>query len=316
MARRQRFSNPWQHSTHRVFDVLRWKLGFGPGGVDRRPEGEPAPWRRLEPAAVAAPPEAGWRVVWLGHASFLLQGAGCSLLVDPVFSSHCAPLRLPGLRRRVDPPCSIDELPEIDGVLLSHGHYDHLDLATLRRLPDDPWLLVPEGHGSWLERRGFRSVSEVGWWGEAVPSNGLRVVATPAQHFTARSPWDRDRAHWCGWRIEGGGVSAWHAGDSAYCPVFQEIGERLGPVDLAMIPIGAYDPRWLMESMHMNPEEAARVMEEVRARRALAMHWGTFRLTDEPLDEPPRRLAKALEAAGIDGEQFRAVEVGEVVELG
>lgn len=215
MTSRQKYRNPWPHHRHRVTDVLRWKLGLGPGGRDRREEGTPATWRRLDPAAVAVPPDAGWRAVWLGHASFLLQGAGCSLLVDPIFSSHCAPVRLSGLRRRVDPPCGIGELPAIDGVLLSHGHYDHLDLATLRGLPGDPWILVPEGHGRWLERRGFRNVSELGWWDEASPAGGLRVVATPAQHFSARSPWDRNRAHWCGWRIEGGGHSLWHAGDSA-----------------------------------------------------------------------------------------------------
>ena len=314
MAGRQGFENPWRHPRHRVLDVLRWKLGLGPGGRDRRGEGVAAPRRPLDPSLLAMPPAVGWRVVWLGHASFLLQGAGRSLLVDPVFSAHFAPVPVPGLRRRVEPPCMIGELPAIDGVLLSHGHYDHLDLPTLGRLPGEPWLLVPEGHGRWLERRGFRDVRECGWWGSCAPAPGLEVVATPAQHFSARGPWDWNRAHWCGWRIEGGGVSLWHAGDSGYCPAFRQIGERLGPVDLAMIPIGAYDPRWLMAPMHLNPEEAVRVFLEVGARRALAMHWGTFRLTDEPLDEPPRRLTDALAAAGIDDGRFRAVAVGEVVE--
>jgi N-acyl-phosphatidylethanolamine-hydrolysing phospholipase D len=149
------------------------------------------------------------------------------------------------------------------------------------------------------------------WFGSEEALPGIRVTATPAQHFTARTPFDRDRGHWCGWVIEGGGCRLWHAGDSGFCPAFREIGERLGPFDLGMIPIGAYAPRWFMEPMHMTPEEAVQVFQNTGCRRAVAMHWGTFRLTDEPLGEPPLRLAAELARRGIPATEFVAGSVGE-----
>jgi N-acyl-phosphatidylethanolamine-hydrolysing phospholipase D len=260
---------------------------------------------------IAASPVEGWRVTWLGHSSFLLQGCGKNLLVDPVFSDHCAPLPFPSLKRQVAVPCRVEELPEIDAVLLSHSHYDHLDLPTLRALGGKTPLLVPEGHAGWLGGKGFPKVLELSWFASAEILPGIRATATPAQHFTARTPFDRNHAHWCGWLLEGGGVKLWHAGDSAWCPAFREIGERLGPIDFGMIPIGAYSPRWFMKPMHMNPEEAVQVFQETRCRRAVAMHWGTFRLTDEPLGEPPLRLAAELENRGIPATSFVAGSIGE-----
>jgi N-acyl-phosphatidylethanolamine-hydrolysing phospholipase D len=306
---RRRFTNPWRHRGHRFRDVFRWKLGLGP-----REEASVAPdaaAARVAGWTCQPPPAEGWRVTWLGHASFLIQGCGRNLLVDPVLSEHCAPLPLPPLRRLVAAPCSARDLPRIDAVLLTHSHYDHLDLPTLRALGMDTPLRVPEGHAGWLRRKGFREVRELSWFGSEELLPGLRVTATPAQHFTARTPFDRDRGHWCGWMVEGGGVKLWHAGDSGYCPGFREIGERLGPPDLGMIPIGAYAPRWFMEPMHMNPEEAVRVFLDTGCRRALAMHWGTFRLTDEPMGEPPLRLAAELARRGIPAGDFVSGSVGE-----
>ncbi len=302
----RRFSNPWAHPGHRFRDVLRWKLGLGPKeGISEAPD-EPAgrvAWER-EPV-----PERGWRVSWLGHASFLLEGCGRRLLVDPIFSEYCAPLRLRSLKRLVPPPCTIAGLGAIDSVLLTHGHYDHLDLPTLRALEGAPLMVVPEGHGRWMERRGFSEVRELSWFETTVPFEGVEVTSTPAQHFTARTPFDRNRGHWCGYRIEGGGVSLWHAGDSGWCPAFAEIGDRLGEVDFGMIPIGAYAPRWFMEPVHVTPEEAVEVFRATRCRRAVGMHWGTFRLTDEPSGEPPRRLERALSAGERD--RFVTGAVGE-----
>jgi N-acyl-phosphatidylethanolamine-hydrolysing phospholipase D len=312
-----RFSNPWPHPQHGIRDVIRWKLGIAPREPRCLPEAPdtPAPWTRLAPEAIATPPAAGWRAVWLGHASFLLQGCGASLLVDPVFSKHCGPLPLPFLRRRVPPPCTPAELPRISAVLLTHSHYDHLDLPTLRALGCHTPLFVPEGHSRWLIRKGFREVTELRWNESAMPGGGIRLTATPAQHFTARSPGDRDLAHWCGWRIDSPQGSLWHAGDSGYCEAFRGIGERHGPVDLGMIPIGAYHPRHIMRAVHMDPEEAVAVFLETRCRRALAMHWGTFRLTDEALGEPPLRLAKALHAQNIPPAAFTAGTIGAIVEV-
>lgn len=257
-------------------------------------------------------PDQGWCVFWLGHASFLLCGAGKRVLIDPVFSDYCAPypFHFPGLKRRVAPPIALRDLPPIDLILLTHTHYDHCDLPTLRHFPLNTAVIVAEGHRAWLEKQGFTAVRELPWW-QSLEIDGLRITSTPAQHFTARSLLDRNRGHWCGWSIEGAGQKLWHTGDSGYCEVFVEIGARLGPFDLSMIPIGAYAPRWFMKAMHMNPEEAVRVFRETRTQRAIAMHWGTFSLTDEPLGEPPLLLSTALAASGMSPESFVTGAVGQ-----
>ncbi|MGC4017390.1 MAG: MBL fold metallo-hydrolase [Luteolibacter sp.] len=306
----RRFSNPWAEDDHRFSDIFKWKFG----GLEEAPwpgesTDDPAPLHPLDREAFLKPPVAGWRAIWLGHASFLVQGMGLNLLIDPVFSDYCAPLPLASLKRLVAPPCSIEDLPPIDAVLLSHGHYDHLDLLTLRKLGRETCLIVADGHAGWLGRRGFHHVTQVPWWETVEIVPGVRVTSTPGQHFTARTPWDRNRGHWCGWLLEGGGFKLWHAGDTAWCPAFQEIGDRFGPIDLGMIPIGAYNPRFIMKSVHVTPEEAVRIFQETRCRRAIAMHWGTFRLTDEPMSEPPARLKLACEQAGIDS--FQVLRVGE-----
>lgn len=294
-------------------DVLRWKLGLAAKDPPSSAPDEPA---ATVPMVLEDAPANGWRVTWLGHASFLLQGGGRNLLVDPVFSDHCAPLPFPALKRHVPPPCRIDGLPRIDAVLLTHSHYDHLDLPSLRALGKQTPLLIAEGHATWLGKQGFSEVRELPWFASAEIFPGLRVTATPARHFTARTPFDRNRGHWCGWLLEIDGVKLWHAGDSGYCPAFREIGERFGPIDFGMIPIGAYSPRWFMKPMHLTPEEAVKVFEDTRCRRAVAMHWGTFRLTDEPLGEPPLRLAAELEMRGIEEDRFITGRVGESWKFG
>ena len=312
-----RYSNPWPHAQHSVRDILRWKLGLPPREQARLPDApdSPAPSVPLDPADIAVPPSSGWRALWLGHASFLLQGCGLSLLIDPVFSNYCAPLPFPSLRRLVPPPCRLTDLPPIDAVLLTHSHYDHLDLPTLRALGKDARLLVAEGHGAWLSRKGFRDVNEVRWHESFFLAPNIRVTATPAQHFTARSLTDRNLAHWCGWRIDSPEGALWHAGDSGYCAAFREIGERYGPVDLAMIPIGAYQPQHIMRPIHMNPDEAVEVFLETRCRRAVGMHWGTFSLTDEPMGEPPILLEHALRENQIPPTSFESGRVGAIIEI-
>ena len=307
------YRNPWAHDEHGLLDILRWKLGLPPHEKPLLPEAPdiPAAMVPLNARDITEPPAAGWRVVWLGHASFLLQGAGVSLLVDPMFSDHCTPLPLPSLRRLVPPPCGLGDLPPIHAVLLTHSHYDHLDLPTLKSMGKRLPMFVPEGHAAWLGRKGFKKVTEIPWFQCTEIAPGVRLTATPAQHFTARGPWDRDLAHWCGWLVEGAACKLWHTGDSGYCDAFREIGERFGPIDFGMIPIGAYQPRHIMRPMHLNPEEAAQVFLETRCRRAVAMHWGTFRLTDEPLGEPPLRLKAALEKLGIARECFISGAIGQ-----
>ena len=308
-----RFKNPWPHQERGLLDIICWKLKLPPYEKPLLPDApdHPAAKAALSPGKIATVPTRGWRITWLGHSSFLIQGAGSSLLVDPVLSSHCSPIPLPALRRLSEPPCAPADLPQIHAVLLTHSHYDHLDLAFLRRLGTSTPLIVPEGHAGWLRRAGFSDVRELVWFASHTIVPGVTVTATPAQHFTARSLWDRNRGHWCGWLLESSGGTLWHAGDSGYCKVFREIGERFGPIDFGMIPIGAYQPRHIMRSMHMNPEEAVQVVLETRCRRAVAMHWGTFRLTDEPLGEPPLRLQAALKKLGIAPERFIVGEIGQ-----
>ena len=307
------YKNPWPHEMHRFADIVKWKLRLGPQEKPELPDAPktPASWRAVAREEIACPPEAGWRVTWLGHASFLLQGGGVSLLVDPVFSEFCAPLPIPSLRRKVAPPCAIRDLPEIDAILLTHGHYDHLDLPTLRKIGRETRIIIAEGHAAWLRGKGFANVGELAWHASAEIFPGIRLTATPAQHFTARTLLDRNRGHWCGWLVEGAGCKLWHAGDSGYCEVFSEIGGRYGPIDFGMIPIGAYLPRRIMRAMHMNPQEAVRAFLESRCRRAVAMHWGTFQLTDEPPGEPPILLERALREHSLDQEVFAVPGVGE-----
>ena len=298
-------------------DILKWQLGLGPREVPELPDApdRPAAWQRVTREQIAVAPASGWRALWLGHASFLLQGNGASLLVDPIFSAHCAPLPLPGLHRKVPLPCVLEDLPAIDAVLLTHSHYDHLDLPTLRGLGRSVPLVVADGHAGWLRRSGFTQVTELPWFATTDLAPGIRVTATPAQHFTARTFRDRTHGHWCGWLIESGGIKLWHAGDTGLCDAFRDLGERCGPIDFGMIPIGAYQPRHIMRAMHMNPREAVTAFQLTRCRRAAAMHWGTFRLTDEPLGEPPILLEQALREAKLPPTAFTTGNVGSYWEI-
>ena len=312
-----RFTNPWAHRDHGMADILRWKLG-NLLKWQKAPAPESLTLPRcipLDAASLQPPTNASWRATWLGHASFLVQSQTVSLLIDPIFSDFCAPMPLPQLRRQTAPPCRVADLPKIDAVLLTHSHYDHLDIKTLRQLGMETHLITPQGHARWLAKKGFCNVVEIPWNGTYTINEQVTITATPAQHFTARSLWDRDLGHWCGWLIQDAHCKLWHAGDSGYCPAFREIGERHGPIDLGMIPIGAYNPRDIMQAMHMNPEEAVDAFVESGCRKAVAMHWGTFQLTDEPIGEPPLRLSVALEARNIAAETFSAGHIGQSWEL-
>jgi len=308
-----RFTNLYPHPRHGLWQVLQWKLGLR-GPVRHRSEREPAglpPVVEVDRKRIASPDPDHVRATWIGHASFLIQVGGWNLLVDPVYSDHCAPVPLPRLRRKRPPGLPWEDLPPIDLVLITHSHFDHLDLPTLRRLPGRPRGVVPAGLAQWLARRVPWKVEELDWWQSLDLGRGLRVTSVPAQHFAARNWWDHNRSHWCGWVMCHGNLRVYATGDSGYCPVFAEIGERLGPMDVSLIPIGAYEPRWFMQAMHLNPEEAVQVHADVRSRRSLASHWGTFDLTDEPMGEPPERLARALQEKGLTHSTFRTLGIGE-----
>jgi L-ascorbate metabolism protein UlaG (beta-lactamase superfamily) len=255
-------------------------------------------------------------VTFIGHATFLIQVGTTSLLIDPVYSERASPVSFAGPRRVRAPGVRFDDLPTISLVLLSHNHYDHCDLGTLRALERrfQPRLVTPIGNGRLLQSAGIGHVEELDWW-QSASAAPLPITLTPAQHFSARGPFDRNRALWGGFLIEARERRILFAGDSGYGPHFREIAARLSPVDLALLPIGAYEPRWFMKDIHMNPAEAVQAHLDLGARRSLAMHWGSFQLTPEGVDEPVRELTKALQERGVPAEVFRPADVGESVRL-
>jgi len=255
-------------------------------------------------------------VTFVGHATFLIQVGTTSLLIDPVYSERASPVSFAGPRRVRAPGVRFDDLPTISLVLLSHNHYDHCDLGTLRALERrfQPRLVTPIGNGRLLQSAGIGHLEELDWW-QSASAAPLPITLTPAQHFSARGPFDRNRALWGGFLIEARERRILFAGDSGYGPHFREIAARLSPVDLALLPIGAYEPRWFMKDIHMNPAEAVQAHLDLGARRSLAMHWGTFQLTPEGVDEPVRELTKALQERGVPADVFRPADVRESVRL-
>ncbi len=308
------FRNPWPDgfSPERgLGPFLRWQLTrLREGGLEPAPPAEALPLAASDVACPrAAPTEL--RITWIGHSTLLLQIGGWNVLTDPVWSERASPVQWLGPRRLVPPGLAWDALPEIDAVLVSHDHYDHLDRDTVRRLHDRfgarlRWF-APLGFSPWFAALGIRDVRTRDWWEEYCFENGptgtapLRLVATPAQHWSRRSPFEgrRDRL-WCGWVLHADDTRLFFGGDTGFFPEFPEIGARLGPFRAVALPIGAYAPRWFMRPAHMDPADAVRAYRELGARGTLVpMHWGTFRLTDEPVLEPPRLLRDAWRKAAL-----------------
>jgi len=278
------------------------------------------PWpARIEepPRAAPALDSAAAVVTFIGHSTFLIQTAAGNILTDPMYSRRAGPLNMIGPRRVRQPAVPFDDLPPVSMVLLSHNHYDHCDLRTLGRLAErfDPIVVTPLGNGTLVRSSGIRRVEELDWWQEAKTS-ALPIALTPAQHFSARSPLDRNRALWGGFMLVAGGRRIFFAGDTAYARFFRDIRQRLGPIDLALLPIGAYEPRWFMQTVHMNPAEAVQAHLDLEASGSVGMHFGTFQMTTEGIDEPLRALEDACRARNIPQSRFRTLGFGESVRLG
>ncbi len=255
-------------------------------------------------------------LTFIGHATFLIQTAFGNILTDPMYSQRAGPLNLVGPRRVRRPAVPFDDLPPISMVLLSHNHYDHCDLRTLRILAErfDPIVVTPLGNGALVRSSGIRRVEELDWWQQA-KSSVLPLTLTPAHHFSARSPLDRNRSLWGGFLLVAGDVRIFFAGDTAYAPFFGDVHRRLGPIDLALLPIGAYEPRWFMHVVHMNPAEAVQAHLDLEARESVGMHFGTFQMTTEGIDEPLRALEEARRANDVSPSRFRTLGFGESVRL-
>ena len=251
-------------------------------------------------------------VTWIGHSTLLLQLDGVNLLTDPHWGQRASPLAWAGPRRLSPPGLAFEDLPRIDVVLISHDHYDHLDLGTVKRLAaaHDPLFVVPLGLKAWFADNGMTRVTELDWW-DSREYGPLRLVCVPAQHFGQRTPWDRDTRLWASWAVVGTTLRFYFGGDSGYFSGFKEAGDRLGPFDLAAIAIGAYVPASIMRFTHTTPEQAVQAFVDLRGRRLLAIHWGTFDLAEEPLDEPPRRFQAEAERRGIGDDRAWLFKLGE-----
>ncbi len=301
----RRFFNPYAPHPRTASDVRRWRR-------ERRKE----PWPERVDVPFLAPPghTAHDRIsaTFIGHSTFLVQIGGLRVLTDPIWSERCSPVSFAGPRRARRPGQSLDALPGVDLLLVSHNHYDHMDLPTLREVRKRwaPPVATGLHNARHLAKARMRSAVELDWW-DCTELAGARVTYVPAQHFSARTLRDRDRSLWGGFVVEANGATVYFAGDSGYSPHFAEIGRRFPRIDLALLPIGAYEPRWFMRRNHVDPSEAVRAHLDIRPRRSLGMHFGTFQLTDEAIDAPVVALREARAGAGVAEHEFDVLEFGE-----
>lgn len=310
MATRFRFVNQDGSGPHELSSVLKWAL------VDRllgkreiAHDHRQTPRVAVDLDLIQAPPAPGEpaRLTWIGHASWLVQLDGVSLLIDPIFSESLGP----GIHRHVPPAIRSKRLPTIDAQLVTHNHRDHLDLPSLSQVGRP--IIAGTGHAAFFEPRGL-ACTELGWWDET-KVGPVTIKFVPSQHWSRRSLSDTNETLWGGFVIEGERARIYHSGDTAYFEGFSEIGRRVGPIDAALLPIGAYSPAWFMSKQHMNPEEATRAFLDLGARRFVAMHWGTFQLTDEPLHEPPERLAAEWNRLDLPAERCSIPPIGGMLHI-
>lgn len=305
------FRNPWPGFEKRGFpDLLRWLL-FEHRKAPRDsgtgcPEMEGIP----NDGAFLRANTTDFTVTWIGHSTVLVQINGMNILVDPVWGNRVSPIPFLGPHRFAEPGIAIDNLPRIDCVLITHDHYDHLDTDTLTRLGAGPLYLVPLGIGRILAGLGITRYIELDWRDTRM-FGGLVFTCTPAQHFSGRGLSDRNRTLWCGWLVRGSKESWYIAGDTGYFPGFCEIGDRYGPVDLACLPIGAYLPRWFMKPVHLSPSDAIAAFRDLRARLFMPIHFGTFRLAEDPPCLPIYELRNEIARSGIDAARFLLLRRGE-----
>jgi len=311
------FRNIYNNEHPGLIDFVRWRFSRLRNPVSC--SHGPAFPRHDTDHALLENPHGKTTVTWIGHATLFLSIGGETFITDPHFSERASPFQWAGPRRVVPPGVALDDLPPIDFVLISHDHYDSLDTESITRIARRPGgdktvYLVPLGLKKWFTEQGIDRVFELDWWDE-YQRDEYHITAVPLQHWSKRSIFSQNHSLWAGWVIKTDTFRFFFCGDTGYCPHFREIGERLGPFDLSAIPIGAYEPRWFMKNHHVNPDEAVQIHKDVRSRLSIAIHWGTFILTDEPLDEPPRLLSEALAVSGLPPESFITLTHGETIIL-
>jgi len=307
-----RFLNLDPSESHGFGDVLCWQILDRLNGTKRSsPDRAPIPTVEPDRARLREPPARGQgaRITWLGHSSFLVQLDGVSLLVDPVLGDRMGPAGV--MSRNVPPALRPEELPHIDASLVSHDHWDHMDVPTLRAVGAP--VLAGLGTDAPFAKEKLQHVP-LRWW-QTVKLRGVAITFVPSQHFSGRGMGGRDRTLWGGFVIQGPSATLYHSGDTGYFSGFKEIGRRFPGIDVAMIPIGAYDPRWFMAPVHVDPEEALQAFVDLGARTFVAMHWGTFKQADEPLDEPPVRLEAERARRAIPEERVKVLAIGETLDV-
>ena len=308
-------------------DFLRWRWNAVRDGLPPAP-GAPTPSVLPDLDFIHANASAGAAmqpaVTWIGHATVLAQVGGINLLTDPIFSDRASPLSFAGPKRVHAPGLALQQLPRVDLVVISHNHYDHCDAPSLQALNAQtgkpPLFLVPLGLKAWMADIGITNVIEMDWW-QSHRVGSVEVVMTPVQHWSGRGLGDRLQTLWGGWAVFAPDAHLYFVGDTGFSRDFSDVARHFAPrqqgggFDIALIPVGAYEPRWFMKEQHVDPDEALRIHLDLRAKRSLGIHWGTFELTDEPLDEPPRALARARIKAGVSEDVFFLLALGQTRKL-
>ncbi|XP_072257816.1 N-acyl-phosphatidylethanolamine-hydrolyzing phospholipase D [Pyxicephalus adspersus] len=319
-----RFVNPWPTwKNPSYYNALKWAITEkNNSNIPHSKEELDRTLPVIEPYFVKYPgkigkTENGIRITWLGHASVMVEMDDLIFLTDPIFSQRASPFSIAGPKRFRGPPCTIEQLPKIDAVVISHTHYDHLDYNTVlglnQRFGTELRWFVPLGLLNWMQSCGCENVIELDWWEQnCVPGHDeVTFVFTPCQHWCKRTPFDDNKVLWGSWSVLGPSNRFFFAGDTGYCAAFEQIGKRFGPFDVAAIPIGAYEPRWFMKCQHVDPEEAVRIHADVRAIKSVAVHWGTFALANEHYLDPPLKLSEALERYGLSQQDFIVLNHGD-----
>ncbi len=304
----ERFFQPGVSGVRSFKDLLKWQFSGNKKKWPKFRENSATPQ-----LMTAADPNCTG-ITFINHATFLIQSNGLNILTDPVFSDRTSPLQWLGPKRVRAPGLQLDQLPRIDLVLISHNHYDHLDEQSVRALQKkfSPQFIISLGDANLLKKFGVEKVIELDWWQSyTVPNSDLVVTFTPAQHWSSRTPFDRNKSLWGGFVLKRKISAIYFAGDSGYGNCFKETADRLGPFDLCLIPIGAYEPRWFMKEQHMNPEEAVQAHLDLKSKLSIACHFGTFQLTDEGIDDPVNDLEIAKKKLGVKADSFASLENGQ-----
>jgi L-ascorbate metabolism protein UlaG (beta-lactamase superfamily) len=308
------FYHPWQKKSQMAgfSDVLKWQMDR------KRVRGE---WKPVKNKPGEKPPErvreSELRVTFINHSTVLIQTEGLNIITDPIYSKRAGPYFWTGPKRFKQPGIRFEDLPKIDIVLLSHNHYDHLDHKTLTKLSerDNPLIITALGVPHFLSQHKITNAIELDWWQTHIINDSVSIHSVPAQHFSGRGTVDRNTSLWCAFVLSTSGGNIYFAADTGYAPIFKDIGERFGEMRLALIPIGAYVPRWFMQSVHVSPREAVMIHKDVNSKLSIGIHHGTFRLADEGMEDPVTDLARELGEQDVASEAFIALKEGEAMAL-